>query len=278
MDDARTIPMDAFSPIGNWTREQLKLAFDFYCQTPFGKLHNKNKDVISLASLIGRTPSAVAMKCTNFASLDPAVVASGRSGLSNASSLDREIWDEFHSDWERLAVECEQIRTYLMTIRSGGNVAEQEEIQSEFTDFTGETRQALVQQRVKQRFFRRAVFSSYRARCCISGVSDARLLIASHIVPWRTDRANRLNPSNGLCLSAIHDRAFDNGLFTLSDDWRIILSKALRATKDAFLKEVFFPVEGRKIELPERFTPDQKFLEHHRRVLFADMKAGLGAR
>lgn len=45
----------------------------------------------------------------------------------------------------------------------------------------------------------------------MSGLAEPRLLIASHIVPWSKDKTNRLNPSNGLCLSAIHDRAFDQG-------------------------------------------------------------------
>jgi putative restriction endonuclease len=271
VDHVRAIPKNAFSREGNWTPEQLKLAFHFYCQTPFGKLDARNKKVIELANLIGRTPGALAMKLVNFASLDPAIVASGRAGLSNASRLDREIWDEFHADWERLALECEQIRHDLLSAHIGDEAAAGDvEVQPGIDDFTGETRQAIVQQRIKQRFFRRAVLSSYRSRCCISRVSDTRLLVASHIVPWRTDAANRLNPSNGLCLSAIHDRAFDEGLFTLSEDWRIVLSKSLRITKDDFLKEVFFPVEGKQIELPERFTTSQIFLEHHRTVLFAD--------
>jgi len=44
---------------GNWSSEQLKLAFHFYCQTPFGKLHSRNPQIIELAGLIGRTPSAL---------------------------------------------------------------------------------------------------------------------------------------------------------------------------------------------------------------------------
>ncbi|MDE1885348.1 MAG: HNH endonuclease, partial [Xanthomonadaceae bacterium] len=137
-------------------------------------------------------------------------------------------------------------------------------------DFTGETRRAVVEQRVKQSFFRRAVLASYRGRCCISGVSDARLLVASHIVPWRDDKANRLNPSNGLCLSVIHDKAFDSYLFSLTDDIRVVLSKRLKATKDAFLKEVFWPVEDRVIELPERFGPEMGFLRSHRENMLKD--------
>ena len=56
-----------------WTKEQLKLAFHLYCQLPFGKLDMRTPEVIRLATLIGRTPGAVAMKLSNFASLDPAI-------------------------------------------------------------------------------------------------------------------------------------------------------------------------------------------------------------
>ena len=271
MNDAPAISANAFSTKGNWTREQAKLAFHFYCQTPFGKLHSRNKQVIELAKLIGRTPSAVAMKCTNFASLDPSITVSGRKGLRNASGLDREIWEEFHANWERLAVECEQLRQYLL--REHGlkdPILQEANDEVDSADFIGETRTAIVQQRIMQNFFRRAVLSNYRGRCCMSGVSEPRLLVASHIVPWRTDKANRLNPSNGLCLSAIHDKAFDNGLITLSDDLRIIVSVKLLTSKDLFVGRVFKPIVGQQIEVPSRFAPDQKFLEHHRRVLFID--------
>jgi hypothetical protein len=260
---------NAFSGSGNWTREQLKLAFYFYCQTPFGKLHGRNPAIIELAKLIGRTPSALAMKLVNFASLDPSIINTGRRGLTGASALDREIWDEFHASWERLAVECELLRQGQLR-RHGleEGLIDGEERELTPLDFVGETRQAIVQLRVKQKFFRRAVLASYRSRCCISGVTDERLLIASHIVPWREDKTNRLNPSNGLCLSAIHDRAFDRGLFTLSDNLSVALSKHLRNTKDEFLKQVFLPIEGKRIELPDRFAPDPDFLQHHRKTLF----------
>ena len=75
--------------VNRWTREQLKLAFNLYCQLPFGKLHKGNKEIIELAGLIGRTPSALAMKLCNIASLDPVIISSGRKGLSGASELDR---------------------------------------------------------------------------------------------------------------------------------------------------------------------------------------------
>ena len=94
-----------------WTPEQLTLAFHLYCQLPFGKLHSRNSEIMELARLIGRTPSAVAMKLVNFASLDPAIASSGRRGLGNASQADREIWDEFHANWDDLVDQATSLRT-----------------------------------------------------------------------------------------------------------------------------------------------------------------------
>ena len=45
------------------------------------------------------------MKLSNFASLDPAITSTGRAGLKGAAAGDRKIWDEFHDDWEALAIE-----------------------------------------------------------------------------------------------------------------------------------------------------------------------------
>lgn len=248
-----------------WTKEQLKLAFHLYCQLPFGKLHSRNPEIIQLAKLLNRTPGAVAMKLVNFASLDPAITSTGRTGLGNSGSLDREVWAEFHADWEALAVECALLRRNLDARAPIIDEADEQLIPE---DFTGETRKVVVEQRIKQTFFRRAVLSSYRGRCCMSGLSEPRLLIASHIVPWSKDKANRLNPSNGLCLSAIHDRAFDKGLITLSDTLEIIVSDGLRGRSDPFIDEVILPLQGKLIELPERFLPDPAFIAKHRKEVF----------
>lgn len=255
---------------GLWTKEQVKLAFHLYCQIPYGRIHGRNPEIIALSNEIGRTSDAVAMKMLNIASIDPAITGTGRAGLGNASALDRAVWDEFHSDWERLAVECQSLRQQ----RDDHAVEEVEEIEAteglSAEDFVGESRQILTMQRIKQHFFRRAVLSSYRGRCCMSGLTDSRLLIASHIVPWSRDKVNRLNPSNGLCLSAIHDRAFDKGLISLADDFTVILSEGLKRSDDAFVREVLLPLDEKSIELPERFAPKPEFVAWHRNSVFVD--------
>jgi len=230
-------------------------------------LHSRNPEIIQLAKLIGRTPDALAMKLVNFASLDPAITSSGRKGLKGASNLDREVWAEFHADWEKLALECEMLRRNLDRTQPSEDESDEQLVPE---DYTGETRRVVTEQRIKQSFFRRAVLSSYRGRCCMSGLSEPRLLIASHIVPWSKDKANRLNPSNGLCLSAIHDRAFDKGLITLTDDFKIIVSEELKRRDEPFINDVLAPLNGKFIELPERFMPSVEFLSRHRADLFVD--------
>src|SRR5690606_4950830 len=153
--------------------------------------------IILLAKLIDRTPSAIALKLVNFASPDPQLAARGIKGMGNTSALDREIRDQFHAHWEGLALESEHLRNTLI---AEYGVEPIEIDQPDIADFTGETRQVLREQRIKQSFFRKAVLSSYRGRCCMSGLSESRLLVASHIVPWSRDKANRLNPANGLSL------------------------------------------------------------------------------
>jgi predicted restriction endonuclease len=255
-----------------WGRDETKLAFHLYCQLPFGRLNQGNREVIELASLIGRSPSAVAMKLVNQASLDPAITQSGRKGLSNASRLDQEIWAEFNSNWEGLAMECEALRS--QRVSSSPSRATDAVIEGDPDHYVGETKQVLKEERLKQHFFRRAVLSSYRGRCCITRLAEPRLLLAGHIVPWHLDEANRLNPRNGICLSALHDKAFDRGLIALTDEFTLLISEDIKKSKDDVVRTTFLPLEGRAIEMPERFVPSQAFVSRHRREIFLDNLAG----
>ncbi|MFT7436690.1 MAG: putative restriction endonuclease [Psychromonas sp.] len=90
-----------------WTREELILVINLYCKLPFGRLDKSNPQVIYLAELIGRTPSSIAYKLVNFASLDPSLPSRGIKGASNSSKLDKVIWTEFYNNWEELPFEPE---------------------------------------------------------------------------------------------------------------------------------------------------------------------------
>jgi len=221
----------------------------------------RNRDVIALAGAIGRSPNAVALKLVNFASLDPAIRASGRRGMGNVSAADRAIWEEFHGDWNKLVAESQQVLKGIGALPTEeGEIPEQTEPSFE----EGQTREAIIRVRMRQSFFRRSVLSSYHGRCCMSGITDERLLTASHIVPWSLDTANRLNPRNGLCLSALHDRAFDRFLITVLTDGTIRVSDSLQnPSSSQIMRTALLDLEGKRIELPERFLPDPQLLLWH---------------
>lgn len=122
----------------------------------------------------------------------------------------------------------------------------------------------MVQVRVNQARFRKSVLVGYNNTCCISGLQNERLLIASHIVPWSEDQNNRLNPQNGLCLSALHDRAYDQGLITVLPDYTVRVSAKLKANDaDAFLQESLLRFDQAAIRMPTRLAPAPHFLAWH---------------
>ncbi|HET6252066.1 MAG TPA: HNH endonuclease [Tepidisphaeraceae bacterium] len=112
--------------------------------------------------------------------------------------------------------------------------------------------------------------NAYNVRCCITGINVPRLLVASHIKPWKDFPTDRLNPRNGLCLSSLHDAAFGNGLITVHESLRVVLSKRLKSHfPQPALEQNFVPYEGRAIAMPAMGAePDGGFLEFHRREIF----------
>lgn len=244
-----------------WTREQSILAINLYCKLPFGKMHKTNPSIKELAQLINRTPDAVARKLGNFASLDPTLQARGIKGLGNTSKLDEIIWNEFYNNWDAALLESEQ----LMAKVKHTTIEKLNEVDLSDLPSEGLEKRRLVKTRVNQCIFRKIVLATYNNKCCITGISNPELLIASHIVPWSKDEKNRLNPMNGMALNALHDKAFDTGLITIdADTYTIKVSESLKQKKMPLsIKQNFLDYEGKEIMLPDKFLPDRSFLKMH---------------
>lgn len=247
----------------NWTREEHIIAFNLYCQIPFGRIHMGNPRIIELARLIGRSVGSVSYKLSNFARLDPSLRARGIQGFKHGAKGEEEVWNEFAEHPESLAYESEG----LLAERLGKPIEEVADIDTKDLPAAGLEREATVRVRVNQSFFRRRIISAGKFRCCVTGLAVPELLVASHIVPWSEDAANRLNPRNGLCLNALHDRAFDRGLMTVDDELRVQSSPMIRkmAAKERGAFNWLFAFEGRPLTLPKKFSPDATLLARHRR-------------
>lgn len=261
----------AKAPPVKWTREHFLIALNLYCKLPFGKLHKGNPIIIEAAEKMGRTPNSLAMKLCNFAALDPVQQARGIRGLPGATKQDRAMWNEFHSNLSALGTESEELLHDLFTHDETKEVDFLQRDKVQLVAPTGPTEtQATVKVRRGQQFFRQSVLTAYDVRCCISGINVPRLLIASHIRPWRKFPDDRLNPRNGLCLSTLHDAAFDAGLITLDEKLGVVLSMRLRRFfPQPSLEQNFVPFAGQPICLPEKLAePDAGFLRFHREEIF----------
>lgn len=222
-------------------------------------MHARNPEVISLGKLLGRTPSSVALKLVNFASLDPSLRERGITGMPHGAKGEETVWEEFVHDPEALAVEAATLRA-----RMAGEVEVEEP--SEIAGPAGRDSLGLAKRRIGQRFFRAVILAAYDERCCVTGVSIPDLLMASHIVGWAVNADQRTNPRNGLCLNALHDRAFDRYLMYFDVERRARFATHRLAA--GFLADAgnqwLLSFEGKPMREPKKFLPDPEFLSWHR--------------
>jgi putative restriction endonuclease len=249
-----------------WTKEELILAFNLYLKIPFGKMHSSNKDIVNLANLIGRSSSSIALRLVNFASVDPALQARGIKGMSGGTKVVQPIWDEFFHNQEELVFLSEQI---LAQKENTSIESKYQDILFDLKGLKGETVIREVKTRVNQSVFRQMVLTNYATKCAITGIDIPELLLASHIVPWSKNENERLNPENGICLSALYDKAYDKGLIGINQNHQVILSANLKKKKETgFYQSHFATIENLKITNPIKYLPRKEFLEYHLDTIF----------
>lgn len=248
----------------DWTIEETIIAFNVYCKIPFKSSSKNNATIIKYAKIIGRSPSALNMKVGNFGRLDPELKKQGISGLVNGAKLEEVVWNKFNGNWEELAFESELLLAKFQ------NKSIEEINEFDLKDLPiGKERESIIKTRVNQSFFRSTILSSYNQKCCITGLSIPDFLVASHIIPWKADDKNRLNPHNGLCLNSIHDKAFDRGFITITADFKILISKYFEdfINEDA-VQDFFTKFNNKSIILPDKFLPSKEFLDYHYQNIF----------
>jgi len=248
-----------------WTRNELILTLSVYFQLPFGRLNHGTPEVMELARLLGRTSNSAALRLVNFAACDPYIINSGRAGMPAGIPVCKPIWDEFAGDKERLFMEAQRIKAEML------QKPIEETLHITQTELEGRERETVIRQRVNQSVFRTMILQNYENKCAVTGINIPDLLVASHIIPWAESSAQeKLSPDNGICLSALYDKAFDRGLITISpDDYTITLSSALLEyeTKDYFDKH-FGSIAGNKIIMPIEHAPNRNYLAYHKERIF----------
>lgn len=248
--------------VNYWTEEQITVVLYEYCRKPFGQFSASKDFVQQLGKLIGRSADAVVRKVGNLASFDPKMKQRGVVGLAHTSKLDGIVWEKYYGNWEQLTFDAEIL---LAKFR---NRKLEESLEIDLNNLPkGAERLQEIKRRINQNFFRQTVLASYNLRCCITGINNPTLLQASHIVDWSKDEKNRTNPENGLCLNPLFHKAYDENLLGITPDYEIIVSDEFFGKKvsdvDDKVKEYVTDLNGRKIILPRRFSPDRDLLAQH---------------
>lgn len=134
-------------------------------------------------------------------------------------------------------------------------------------DYAIENAKREIQIRIKQSLFRKKVLKNFDHKCCLTGVAENDLLVASHIIPWSAKIDTRLSPHNGLCLSTLYDSLFDKGYFTLNEKYEVIIASRLYELSlqtQNWLNEI----SGKVISNPVKYEISQIALEYHRNTIF----------
>lgn len=249
-----------------WTKEELILVFNLYLKLSFGKMHTRTPEIIEMSNLLGRTVNSIAIRLTNFAACDPYHQNRGVKGMVGGIKQCQPIWDEFFNNQEELIFLSEQI---LAEKENQTIETKFDNLLFDIKDLKGETKIREVKTRVNQNVFRQIVVANYSGKCAITGIDIPELLFASHIIPWSKNEDERLNPENGICLSALYDKAFDKGLIAINEQYQVLISDKLKKKKGVdYYKNYFAPIERRLLIQPQRYFPKKDFIQYHLDEIF----------
>lgn len=121
--------------------------------------------------------------------------------------------------------------------------------------------------------FRIRVVSAYNYTCALTAyrlttVTAGSIVDAAHIHEFRDGRNN--DPRNGIALSKNAHWTFDQGLWTMSDDYRIIVAIGHFSEAGPSRLDLLESYQGKRLRLPEDKTlwPDPIHLAWHRKTRF----------
>ena len=131
------------------------------------------------------------------------------------------------------------------------------------TSISDTVKEAIVKSRRGQGKFKSNLFA-IESQCRLTGVSDKRFLIASHIKAWSEcdTNAERLDGYNGLLMSPNADRLFDKGFISFTDDGDVLISSRIDGglLVKLGIKEL--------VNVGQFYDKQKQYLEFHREVTF----------
>lgn len=189
-----------------------------------------------------------------------------------APELEIAVFNIFHNDFfikkntKGKRMYSNSVKQYQCFLKQNAHVEDYESLESEIKysiDLSETERAQIIKARVGQGIFRDALISKY-TNCIVSGISDERLLVASHVKPWAvSDNHERIDVENGLLLSSLYDKMFDIGLITFEDSGKIQISSSVK-TSD----RIKFGLDEDRCYEIKATDSLRRHLEYHRDMIF----------
>lgn len=245
----------------DWTDLEDIACLYLYLSKGRKQIDDSDPDLVKLAKALGRTPGAVSFKSANFRFIDP---YSKGKGFEHGSKMDVKVWTEYADDLERAR---EVFDLFILSPDSSSEVISTElKIDSknyEIPDSYGK-----VATRASQFKIRSNALSIYGERCSLCRMDVPMLLVASHVVPWKSDQTIRGDPRNVILLCAMHDKMFDRGIISIDENYRVISSSKLHEYPVAERHVKHFLGNRMEIKCGDEMLPKQNYLEYHRKHIF----------
>ncbi|MCD1117812.1 HNH endonuclease [Chryseobacterium turcicum] len=118
-----------------------------------------------------------------------------------------------------------------------------------------------VKARVYQDVLKKHVSENYNHCCSLCENDQPELLVASHIVPWKSDESKRLDLDNCILLCNFHDKLFDKGFITLTDEYSVLISEKLSVN-------IAKQITNTTFQTPKFESPNSENLKLHREEIF----------
>jgi len=256
-----------------YSEEECILTLELYTTIERKDIRVDNPKIIRLSKFLTengfpRSAGSIKAKLENFKACDPMYPG---TSISHNARMDQEVWNRFYNTgFADLFDAAEKCREQISA--NGGSASASSYL---YGSEGGTTTVREVKQRVNQDIFRARVLETYDHKCCITGMQYSPVLQACHIKPWPKSpegSPERLDPRNGLCMNKVHHAAFDAGLFTVDEHFRIELSPCLpdNETKE-ILEQFYYPYEGLEIKPAiALYKPSQEYLDYHRKNIFLE--------
>ncbi|MFD1646863.1 HNH endonuclease [Haloarchaeobius litoreus] len=130
---------------------------------------------------------------------------------------------------------------------------------------TAGTYETTVQARSVDPEFRATALSRYERTCPVSGVDHAQLLDVAHVLPCSDYPEYRADLSNVLVLDKTHHAAFDRNLFTLDEEYRLVVQPGFE-TESELLERTVLNRDGERVGMPDGSLDAEYLRQHNKRL------------